>query len=122
MPIVQAPMAGISTPAMAAAVSNAGGLGSIAIGAGDIADEAVADVGLFDRVATHRQMFFTYGWMDYATLKPGSLKLLPHGDQLATWRSDYAEMQKEMFFGDAPDFDEILRVVGEFETKFNATA
>lgn len=87
-----------------------------------IADEAVADVGLFDRVATHRQMFFTYGWMNYATLKPGSLKLQPHGDQLATWRSDYAEMQKEMFFGDAPDFDEILRVVGEFETKFNATA
>ena len=35
MPIVQAPMAGISTPAMAAAVSNAGGLGSIAIGAGE---------------------------------------------------------------------------------------
>ncbi|MBN9116415.1 MAG: nitronate monooxygenase, partial [Pandoraea sp.] len=28
-PIVQAPMAGTSTPALAAAVSNAGGLGSI---------------------------------------------------------------------------------------------
>lgn len=34
-PIVQAPMAGTSTPAMAAAVSNAGALGSIAIGAVD---------------------------------------------------------------------------------------
>ena len=32
-PIIQAPMAGISTPAMAAAVSNAGGLGSIGVGA-----------------------------------------------------------------------------------------
>lgn len=32
-PIIQAPMAGVSTPAMAAAVSNAGGLGSISIGA-----------------------------------------------------------------------------------------
>ena len=32
-PIVQAPMAGVSTPAMAAAVSNAGGLGSIGVGA-----------------------------------------------------------------------------------------
>jgi NAD(P)H-dependent flavin oxidoreductase YrpB (nitropropane dioxygenase family) len=30
-PIVQAPMAGTSTPAMAAAVSNAGALGSIAV-------------------------------------------------------------------------------------------
>ncbi|WP_339766387.1 nitronate monooxygenase [uncultured Pseudosulfitobacter sp.] len=33
MPIVQAPMAGVSTPALAAAVSNAGGLGSLGVGA-----------------------------------------------------------------------------------------
>jgi nitronate monooxygenase len=33
VPIVQAPMAGISTPSMAAAVANAGALGSIGIGA-----------------------------------------------------------------------------------------
>lgn len=34
-PIIQAPMAGVSTPAMAAAVSNAGGLGSLGVGATD---------------------------------------------------------------------------------------
>jgi nitronate monooxygenase len=37
VPIVQAPMAGISTPAMAAAVANAGALGSIGVGATDAA-------------------------------------------------------------------------------------
>ena len=41
IPIVQAPMAGVSTPALAAAVSNAGGLGSIGIGA-STADQARA--------------------------------------------------------------------------------
>lgn len=35
LPIVQAPMAGVSTPALAAEVSNAGGLGSIGVGATD---------------------------------------------------------------------------------------
>ncbi|MEM6422994.1 MAG: nitronate monooxygenase [Pseudomonadota bacterium] len=35
VPIIQAPMAGVSTPRLAAAVSNAGGLGSIAVGATD---------------------------------------------------------------------------------------
>jgi nitronate monooxygenase len=35
LPIVQAPMAGTSTPELAAAVSNAGALGSIAVGATD---------------------------------------------------------------------------------------
>lgn len=33
LPIIQAPMAGTSTPELAAAVTNAGGLGSIAVGA-----------------------------------------------------------------------------------------
>ncbi|MCY0389332.1 nitronate monooxygenase [Robbsia sp. Bb-Pol-6] len=33
LPIIQAPMAGVSTPRLAAAVSNAGGLGSLGIGA-----------------------------------------------------------------------------------------
>ncbi|KUR78259.1 nitronate monooxygenase family protein [Novosphingobium sp. FSW06-99] len=36
-PIIQAPMAGVSSPAMAAAVSQAGGLGSIGVGAVDAA-------------------------------------------------------------------------------------
>ena len=38
-PIIQAPMLGVSTPALAAAVSNAGGLGSIAI-TGSAAEKA----------------------------------------------------------------------------------
>jgi nitronate monooxygenase len=38
-PIIQAPMAGVSTPQLAAAVSNAGGLGSLGIGA-STADQA----------------------------------------------------------------------------------
>ncbi|QPC44545.1 nitronate monooxygenase [Kaustia mangrovi] len=45
-PIIQAPMAGVSTPAMAAAVSNAGGLGSLGVGA--MAPSAAAEaIGAF---------------------------------------------------------------------------
>src|SRR4051812_934427 len=39
VPIIQAPMAGVSSPALAAAVANAGALGSIGVGASD-ADSA----------------------------------------------------------------------------------
>ena len=35
-PIIQAPMAGVSTPALAAAVSNAGGLGSLGLGSSSV--------------------------------------------------------------------------------------
>lgn len=87
-----------------------------------VATQAVADTGLFDRVATHRQEFFDYNWMDYEKMRPGSLRLLPLADQLSAWRGDYREMKKEMFFGKVPEFDEILRVVGEFEKQFNQQA
>lgn len=52
VPLIQAPMAGVSTPAMAAAVSNAGGLGSLGVGAATV-DAARAMIeeaqGLTDR-------------------------------------------------------------------------
>ncbi|NNG03173.1 MAG: nitronate monooxygenase, partial [Inquilinus sp.] len=52
VPIIQAPMAGVSTPALAAAVSNAGGLGSIAVGAGSA--EAATRAMRATRAATNR--------------------------------------------------------------------
>ena len=42
-----------------------------------VADRAAADRALFDRVAAHREIFFRLGWVDYATLQPGSLRLAP---------------------------------------------
>jgi nitronate monooxygenase len=52
LPIIQAPMAGTSTPALAAAVSNAGGLGSLGVGAmsAGLARAAIAET----RAATNR--------------------------------------------------------------------
>lgn len=51
-PIIQAPMAGVSTPALASAVSNAGGLGSLGVGAstaGQAEAMIVETLGLTDR-------------------------------------------------------------------------
>jgi nitronate monooxygenase len=51
VPIVQAPMAGVATPEMAAAVSNVGGLGSLGIGASD-ADAACGMIADFRERST----------------------------------------------------------------------
>jgi hypothetical protein len=87
-----------------------------------VAAQAIAEPGLFERVATHRQEFFDYPWIDYSMLRPGSLRLLPLANQLSAWHGDYREMKKEMFFGEVPTFDGILEVAGKFERDFNATA
>jgi hypothetical protein len=87
-----------------------------------VADRAAADRALFDRVAEHREIFFRLGWVDYKTLRPGSLRLTPPANHCETWRRDYEEMAETMFYGGRPDFDEILRVVGEFQQRFNRVA
>lgn len=90
------------------------------IGAG-VAERAVADVGLFDRVVAHRRVFFRKSREAQETLRAGTLRLVPEPSQLDAWERDYAAMRESMFFGEAPAFDEILRVVGEFERRFNAS-
>jgi len=51
-----------------------------------IADEAAADRELFFRIAEHRKVFFRYTWVDYTTLVPGKLRLVPTDAQLQDWR------------------------------------
>lgn len=84
-----------------------------------VADRAAADRELFDRIAAHRVLFFPQNWMkDYDTLRLGSIRLVPPEDQMAQWRRDYQAMS-EMFFGEAPGFEEAVRVVREFEERVN---
>lgn len=85
-----------------------------------VADRAAADKDLFRRCAEHRQIFFRQNWVDYDTLNPGTLRVLPANAHLADWRRDYEQMQGPMFFGDSPAFDDILKSVAEFQQRFNA--
>ncbi|HBA84491.1 MAG TPA: nucleotidyl transferase AbiEii/AbiGii toxin family protein [Verrucomicrobia bacterium] len=85
-----------------------------------IADQALADDGLFERVLAHRAVFFRWSWMDYTTMCRGSLRLVPPANQLKEWAADYEAMGAEMFFGEVPSFEKVLKVVGDFERRFNA--
>jgi predicted nucleotidyltransferase component of viral defense system len=84
-----------------------------------VAKDAAADTALFDRIVEHRTTFFRQNWVDYATLRRGTLRLVPTTAQMADWRRDYESMRGEMFFGKVPTFDDIIRVVGAFESEFN---
>lgn len=84
-----------------------------------VARQAVEDEGLFQRVAEHRQLVFGLKWVNYSTLRRGSLNMIPSMEQLPDWLADYAAMREAMFFDDPPAFDEILQVVKVFQDKFN---
>lgn len=79
-PIIQAPMAGVSTPELAVAVANAGGLGSLAVGTmtADQAESALAklktmtnrpiNVNLFTHDTPKRDAALEAAWLE--TLRP----------------------------------------------------
>jgi len=87
-----------------------------------IGDKASGDLELFKRIAVHRQVYFRYTWVDYDTLCPGRLKLVPPDEQLANWKSDYTAMKDEMFFGELPEFDDLIRTARKFQDAFNRKA
>ncbi|MEI6323791.1 MAG: nucleotidyl transferase AbiEii/AbiGii toxin family protein [bacterium] len=86
-----------------------------------VATRALNDMDLFKRVASHREIFFQYSWVDYSSHKPGTFRLLPPSEHLATWRTDYQDMLGPMFFSDPPTFEALMNAVGDFEKSFNAT-
>ena len=84
-----------------------------------IAEKAAADIGLFERVAAHRAVFFRRKKEAQESLRPGLLRILPLEGHLDAWRKDYEAMRDAMFFGNVPDFERVLEIVGQFERKFN---
>jgi len=84
-----------------------------------IADQAVADASLFEQVVEHRQVYFRQNWVDYTTMKRGTVEMTPKPGQLAEWRADYAAMQRDMFLTPPPPFEEVLAALATFQSRFN---
>lgn len=70
---------------------------------GGIAEKALADASLFERVASHRSIFFRRNREAQGTLRRGSLRLMPTQDHLPLWQRDYDAMREVMFFGETPE-------------------
>lgn len=83
---------------------------------------AADDHALFQRVAAHRSVFFKKRREVQDALVRGTLRIMPAANQLPAWKRDYEAMRESMLFGDVPEFDEVLEVVGAFESTFNAPA
>lgn len=114
-PIIQAPMAGVSTPALAAAVSNAGGLGSLGVGAmnADAARQTIRDtraltdrpfnINLFCHVPAQADAQRERGWLDYLAPRFAEFGATPPASLREIYRSFVAdEAMFEMLLQEKP--------------------
>jgi len=83
-----------------------------------VAQRAVEQIELLNRVAQHKSLFFKSSWAKYGEAAKGTLKILPPEYRIVALQSDYANM-REMFFGEPPKLDDILALLTEWEREFN---
>jgi Nucleotidyl transferase AbiEii toxin, Type IV TA system len=85
-----------------------------------IRDVAFAQASLLKDVVEFKQRFYPCGWARYDLAMPGTIKLLPPGqEQLRDLERDYQEMQV-MLFGERPEFGTILDNLRRLESQINA--
>src|ERR1035437_7189095 len=79
---------------------------------------ATAKPELLARGAEHKSLFFKTSWARYGEATKGSLRGAPPVDRVKGLREDYGMMQ-QMFFGDAPELDNIIALLAQLEREFN---
>ena len=79
---------------------------------------AMHDRPLYAAIIDHRRTFYRYGSVDYDALLSEGFSIIPQGDARKEWEKDYANMQRDMFYGDVPAFDTVMQQLAAFEDTF----
>lgn len=83
-----------------------------------VADAAIANVELRQRVVGWKSQYFGSGWARYDLAVPGSFKLLPTAEQEAVIRRDY-EAMRDMYLQQPVAFDDIVKCLAGLESRIN---
>ena len=83
-----------------------------------VKDTAFKDLELLRQVVAFKDRFYPAGSAHYDLAKPGTIHLIPPDDCLPALRADYEHM-KNMIFGETPEFEKILSIVGNTEDEIN---
>ena len=87
----------------------------------DVKERALSDTTLLKSVVDFKMTFWRSNAARYDLCFPGTLKLMPPKDSVPLVERDYASM-RNMIFGDAPGFDELMSEISRLESEINALA
>jgi len=89
------------------------------LGNSEIKEEAFRRVDLLLRDINFKQKFYYTKKASYETAIPGSLRLVPGKDTIDALMDDYEHM-KNMFYEQAPTFEEVIKHLDELEREMNS--
>jgi hypothetical protein len=86
-----------------------------------VADRALADTALRERVVAHKSVYFRSGWAKYDLAVPETFRLVPPEERLAALEADHQSML-QMFFTPPPPMEEVIAILRELETRIRGLA
>ncbi len=86
----------------------------------NIYHKALENIELLENVVQNKTIFFPRAGARYREALEGNLRLVPRDSRNAPLRADYAKMN-EMFFSEAPSFEDIIKTLQVIESEINST-
>lgn len=83
-----------------------------------VAERALADTGLRERVVAHKSIYFRSAWARYDLAEPPTFRILPPDERLHQLEADYAKMAP-MFFSPQPTMAEVSRALHHLQARIN---
>ncbi|HHX30319.1 MAG TPA: nucleotidyl transferase AbiEii/AbiGii toxin family protein [Clostridiaceae bacterium] len=80
----------------------------------EVKESALSNLQLLEQVTEFKMKFYPRKWARYPDIYDGKLKLFPPGNRLPALKKDFHSM-KEMFFGDIPSFDSVMKTLMDLE-------
>lgn len=84
-----------------------------------VADRALADTKLRERVVRHKSIYFRSASASYHLAVPGSFRLVPDSSRFGELHRDH-EAMSQMFFQPPPPMDAVLETLRTLEARINA--
>ncbi|MBK7946578.1 MAG: nucleotidyl transferase AbiEii/AbiGii toxin family protein [Flavobacteriales bacterium] len=83
-----------------------------------VAEMAKAQADPYPAVVEHRSICYRYPGVDYEALRREGFTIIPQGAARDAWKQDYDGMQRDMFYGVVPAFDDIMTAMEQFQATF----
>lgn len=77
-------------------------------------------VSLYPAIVQQRSIYYRYSGVDYDALLSEGFSIIPQGAAREAWHQDYDGMSRDMFYGEVPTFNDVMKAMEEFETEFRA--
>ena len=84
------------------------------------AQEALADVELYQTIVKHRFVMTREKGVDYSTHRPSKLNFVPENELIDLWADDYRSLQEIFIYGQPISFEMLLERMKELCSRFNS--